>query len=81
MIDYNLLYSTAREKFYKETEAEDTFEEWLQKDTVVDHILEALLVRVDSQYWLINEFNITYLDHASEVNQKFFEAAVKAKEV
>ena len=79
MIDYNLLYSTAREKFYKETEAEDTFEEWLQKDTVVDHILEALLVRVDSQYWLINEFN--YLDNASEVNQKFFEAAVKAKEV
>jgi hypothetical protein len=79
MIDYNLLYSTAREQFYKETEAEDTFEEWLQKDTVVDHILEALLVRVDSQYWLINEFN--YLDNASEVNQKFFEAAVKAKEV
>ena len=79
MIDYNLLYSNAREQFYKETEAEDTFEEWLQKDTVVDHILEALLVRVDSQYWLINEFN--YLDNASEVNQKFFEAAVKAKEV
>ena len=79
MIDYNLLYSTAREQFYKETEAEDTFEEWLQKDTVVDHILEALLVRVDSQYWVINEFN--YLDNASEVNQKFFEAAVKAKEV
>ena len=79
MIDYNLLYSNAREQFYKETEAEDTFEEWLQKDTVVDHILEALLVRVDSQYWVINEFN--YLDNASEVNQKFFEAAVKAKEV
>ena len=79
MIDYNLLYSTAREQFYKETEAEDTFEEWLQKDTVVDHILEALFVRVDSQYWVIDEFN--YLDHSSEVNQKFFEAAVKAKEV
>ena len=79
MIDYNLLYSTAREKFYKETEAEDTFEEWLQKDTVVDHILEALFVRVDSQYWVIDELN--YLDHASEINQKFFEAAVKAKEV
>ena len=79
MIDYNLLYSTAREQFYKETEAEDTFEEWLQKDTVVDHILEALFVRVDSQYRVINEFN--YLDNASEVNQKFFEAAVKAKEV
>ena len=79
MIDYNLLYSNAREQFYKETEAEDTFEEWLQKDTVVDHILEALFVRVDSQYWVIDEFN--YLDHSSEVNQKFFEAAVKAKEV
>ena len=79
MIDYNLLYSNAREQFYKETEAEDTFEEWLQKDTVVDHILEALFVRVDSQYWVIDEFN--YLDNASEVNQKFFEAAVKAKEV
>ena len=79
MIDYNLLYSNAREQFYKETEAEDTFEEWLQKDTVVDHILEALFVRVDSQYWVIDEFN--YLDHDSEVNQKFFEAAVKAKEV
>ena len=42
---YNHIYSLAYDHFYSELETEDTFEEWLQKHTVMDHVAEALVVR------------------------------------
>ena len=44
-IDYNRLYDLAREKFYDKLQTEDTFEEWAQKHTVMDHFEGALLIR------------------------------------
>lgn len=47
MIDYNNLFRIAREQFWQFRPSEDTFELWAQKHTVVDHVGQALLVRLD----------------------------------
>ena len=47
MIDYNNLFRIAREQFWQFRPSEDTFEHWAQKHTVVDHVGQALLVRLD----------------------------------
>ena len=47
MIDYNNLFRIAREQFWQFRPSEDTFELWAQKHTVIDHVGQALLVRLD----------------------------------
>tara|TARA_R100000541_G_scaffold50542_1_gene57753 strand:- start:246 stop:548 length:303 start_codon:yes stop_codon:yes gene_type:complete len=47
MIDYNNLFRIAREQFWQFRPSEDTFEIWAQKHTVIDHVGQALLVRLD----------------------------------
>ena len=47
MLDYNNLFRIAREQFWQFRPSEDTFELWAQKHTVIDHVGQALLVRLD----------------------------------
>jgi len=47
MIDYNNLFRIAREQFWQFRPSEDTFELWAQKHIVIDHVGQALLVRLD----------------------------------
>tara|TARA_R100001082_G_scaffold97443_1_gene65320 strand:- start:466 stop:924 length:459 start_codon:yes stop_codon:yes gene_type:complete len=42
---YNKLYQLAREKIYDKLTTEDSFEEWLQKHTVIDHFEGAIMIR------------------------------------
>ena len=44
-IDYNRLYDLTREKVYDKLTTEDSFEEWLQKHTVIDHLEGAIAIR------------------------------------
>jgi len=43
---YNKLYQFAREKIYDKLTTEDSFDEWLQKHTVIDHVEGAILIRL-----------------------------------
>jgi len=43
---YNKLYQFAREKIYDKLTTEDSFDEWLQKHTVIDHFEGAILIRI-----------------------------------
>ena len=42
---YNKLYQLARERVYDKLTTEDSFEEWLQKHTVIDHFEGAIMIR------------------------------------
>lgn len=80
MIHYNYIYSLAYDQFYSELETEDTFEEWLQKHTVMDHVARALLIRQPKEevhedavefhdsFWFINEDG-----DVGDTDPKFFE--------
>ena len=65
MIDYNNLFRIAREQFWQFRPSEDTFELWAQKHTVVDHVGQALLVRLDiedtNEIWIIDNGGDTLL--------------------
>jgi len=42
---YNKLYQLAREMVYDKLTTEDSFDEWLQKHTVIDHFEGAIMIR------------------------------------
>ena len=42
---YNKLYQFAREMVYDKLTTEDSFRDWLQKHTVIDHFEGAILIR------------------------------------
>jgi len=65
MLDYNNLFRIAREQFWQFRPSEDTFELWAQKHTVIDHVGQALLVRLDiedtNEIWIIDNGGDTLL--------------------
>ena len=80
MLHYNYIYSLAYDQFYSELETEDTFEEWLQKHTVMDHVARSLLIRypVDEAHEDAVEFHDTFwfIDEVGDVgtiNPDWFE--------
>ena len=64
MIDYNNLFRIAREQFWQFRPSEDTFELWAQKHTVIDHVGQALLVRLDIDVQTEDESIVEFHDES-----------------